>query len=779
MLSKGMLIGLVIAAGLVVIVGAGIFFFLNTPEASQQLPAGSGVVQVIIQSPDNNETALIKSPVIINAGAYSELAIRELQLSINGIDLPKKFYPDVVKENRILSSWSWTPTEEGQFTLLARASTDSGITGLSNAVQLKVTSAVLDVPETQAPSGPTPDSVKARLNEVNMMLGKMTPVEEPQSSLAMETNRITFANQPAPVDTSEGSVENSVSPKHLLLLQGITAKFNPMPQPEAPVIKGSPGHCSTVLRITDQSETEAGFFLYRLDPDTQVFNRVATLNGHPGTSNFTYTDQDLPSGKYGYYLSAFNAAGETQGSPVFVESTGTDCRKPLVRSLEFASLTINPGKPVDRMYCYLSTDGSRWNRIPAGRETFVYPGKGTFDFAPYLPNTIPAGNWPADVAIGMDCWGWKGEDLEYLGRDGKLLPGWSTRDVIEFDLIEPGNMPDLKEIFPDETTKDLHSGILAPYNFHIGNASCAFNLQTKKETCTEVTQTTKKRVLFWDWDQYPFGCPESDPKCDFYPAQSFRIYYVMSLDKAAGFDTPTLMVSIDDPEQKFFDGLPIDSVKLDYYGWPILTVRAFNSYKGESVDSNEVTWNKYRIQTIKPDYIETYIKSKEYDPLGQLVQTNWFGFLGDQLLVGYFNECDPKYASVCHQLQENLFIEFTLPNDIFDEIHSADVIWSTVSTASYGVGAAMEPKYCNWHVSTAFDGPSLWQFYAQYDNQNILGATIPASEINNALSSGNRKIGFWIVGPTVPDAKPGAMDFCEIGVGDAYLRIYGRYSQYP
>ncbi len=770
MLSRGMVIGLIIAAGLVVIAGAGIFLLLNTPEASQQLPDGTGAVQVYIQSPLNNAVAVINKPVTIYASAFGESAIKDLQLSINGILLPKKLHPDLLKEDHVLSAWSWTPTEEGQFTLLAKASTKNGLTGLSNAVQLQVIGAAQEIPETQAATGPIPDTVKIRVNEFNAMLGKMMPIDAPQSPLARESNRITFTVGSIPVDTSEESAGNSISPKYLLLLQGITSKINSMPQPEAPVITGSPGHCSTVLRITDQSETEAGFFLYRLDPNSQVFSRVATLNSHPGTSNFTYTDQDIPSGKYGYYLSAFNAAGETNGDPVFVDSTGTDCRKPLVRSLDFAALNINPGKPVDNMYCYMSTDGTQWNRIPAGRETFVNPKSGKFDFAPYLPNAIPESNWPEDVAIGTDCWGWKGESLEYLGRNGKVLPDWNTRDVVELDLVDPGNMPDLKDIFPDETTKNLNSGILKPYNLHIGYGACSVNVQTKKETCTEVNHQTKKRMLFWDWDQYPFECPESDPKCDFYPAQSYRIYY-----KDNFFNhIPIYLASVNDPDQKFFK-----SNLIELYNWVggtiYFTVRAYNSFKGESNDSNEVAWLAYADKKrIEPDYINSYFSSNKFYS-GQQIYTNWFEFLDEYPRVGYNNSCASYDPNECWHQQENLLIEFTLPDDVFDVNSGAELYWSLVSTASYGAGTAMESERCNYYVSDEYEGPISYEDGDWYNPENR-SLYITPYEINNNISSGNRKIRRWLIGPMIPKPTSGNMDFCEIGIGNVYLEYYGGYN---
>lgn len=139
MLSKGMVIGLIIAAGLVVIAGAGIFLFLNIPEASQQLPAGSGSITLTITRPENNTSVNVGDVVSIDALGSGDKSITNIKLSINGIDVPKTRYSGPLVDGRYKTSWLWTPSEEGRYLLVARASTQDEDSSVSNAVMINVT----------------------------------------------------------------------------------------------------------------------------------------------------------------------------------------------------------------------------------------------------------------------------------------------------------------------------------------------------------------------------------------------------------------------------------------------------------------------------------------------------------------------------------------------------------------------------------------------------------------------------------------------------------------
>jgi hypothetical protein len=81
--------------------------------------------------------------------------------------------------------------------------------------------------------------------------------------------------------------------------------------PAAPTLDGGSNQCDGILVAQDHSTNELGFFLYRLDPGQQAFSRIATLDGKTGKAAFSYHDPGLASGKYLYYLAAFNAQGES------------------------------------------------------------------------------------------------------------------------------------------------------------------------------------------------------------------------------------------------------------------------------------------------------------------------------------------------------------------------------------------------------------------------------------------------------------------------------------
>jgi hypothetical protein len=98
----------------------------------------------------------------------------------------------------------------------------------------------------------------------------------------------------------------------------------------------------------------------------------------------------------------------------------TDC--PPIEStqqvLSVEPVSFNSAIPVDQAYCYKSLDGTHWERWP---ETgFFLPGpssldiqKYTFSFALNEPDNQPVRK---TLDMRLECWGWKGDGLKFLGE---------------------------------------------------------------------------------------------------------------------------------------------------------------------------------------------------------------------------------------------------------------------------------------------------------------------------------------------------------------------------
>lgn len=680
-----MVIGLIIAAGVVILAGAGAAYLLLAPEAEKQLAPGSGDLLVVINQPMNGGRVTVGQPVTISADAVSEQVVTSLVLSVNGIDLPRKIIDNQKYGNRYSSILSWTPTKEGRFTLLAYATSENGIVGLSNAVQ--VIAEVKQRHVNEELPGPIPAPVQTQMAAAPDQTLNSAGIEAALGGPVIDSNVIEFGEQPmaeaVPEDTS---TEKSLPAKFILRLQEIPSKLSPMVLPAAPEVKISPGHCSAILRAADRSETEAGFFVYRLDPGKEFFSRVATLDGHTGMNGFTYIDRNLPSGNYNYYLASFNSAGESAGNTAFVTVASTDCPTPALASLDFSEFNINPVKPVEKMYCYMTTGGNKWIRVPAGRDTFVYPKNGKYNFGSLFRGTFPEIPTSAEIRIHADCWGWQGDNLQGLGQFTETLHNKDTGNPYDAWLADQINesidFGDVYQIGP----------VKAPFNLHIGNPACTYYVGGKKETCKETTTETKKKSLFWEWTQYPDSCSFPYLGCPYKPADAYRVYSLCPNNTS-----PQLVAEIADPERKYLIGLETgiydrpDCVQQSFF------VRAYNKQSGESDNSNLVEWAKGgTVHILYPTRIEQ--SRTVYTYLFNGSDWDWPNahddedFLKSNPLIGYTAYCDLDYSPFpCFQISEGANLRFSFPADT-GVIKDASLYWtiSDISATGAGIGKVNE-----------------------------------------------------------------------------------------
>ncbi len=711
MRSRGMVIGLIIAAGLVVIVGTGIFFFLNTPEASQQLPADSGTVTLSITRPENDTYENIGDVVSIDAIGSSEKPITTIQLSINGINVPKSRHSGQLPDGLFKTSWLWTPSEEGSYLLVARASTQDEDSSVSNAVTVNVTKKVPPLVDGDfAPPPPLVEKQAADLisrgsGEPALALQAPTPYPTPDS------NVIDFSMKPTPLasDGEIASVGIGQSAKYMLILQGITSRIGAIARPTAAQITSRPRNCGAALVVSDQSDTEAGFFLYRLDPGSEFFRRVATLDGHPGKSSFEYEDLNLPTGNYGYYISAFNTAGETAGDSIFVPVKGENCPAQTVRPINLKELNINPRTAVDRMYCYMTTDGSIWTRVPAGQEAFVYPENGKYNFAPYLRNTLPTRPVSGKEVIRMDCWGWIGENLEGLG------PG-----ELKLENQDPGKGVDLGDQFEVPGPFDNDGLVTLPpphvnetWKVDFSKLACSINLFSKKETCMPIEPYESYDAYVWIWKQVPDEC--ATPLCNYAPADGFRLYTYCTYD-----ENPKLVAEIQDPERRW-----LKNKNGMYNRWLTDTkchlqvnfIRAYNNLYGESDNGwpafsggGVLSTHKVEPKSIEQFRFVTNINKADKSITYNNEETKRFN--DAHPISGYLKTCNAA-DSYCRLSQDSAIIKFEVPVDI-TKMYGAQIEWDISSVSSYGYGSTLEKNDCNNKISVSFYEPKDDLYNADY-----------------------------------------------------------------
>lgn len=204
--------------------------------------------------------------------------------------------------------------------------------------------------------------------------------------------------------------------------------------PPASRFDGETHSCSQVsLRWTD-SPDETAYLLYRIAPGEDRMSLLATLPAN----QLTYTDYTpVRAGAYRYLLAPRRPSGSSI-TDLLTITLGPECAPPPVAggvALRLAMLRIETEKNLDGLYCYVSVNGSRYERIPAGEE-LLRPGPGYLTYQ--LPLQLP-GRGQYDLAVpengsvelALECWGRRGAISQSLGVYTATHPAadWDGREL--------------------------------------------------------------------------------------------------------------------------------------------------------------------------------------------------------------------------------------------------------------------------------------------------------------------------------------------------------------
>jgi hypothetical protein len=195
-----------------------------------------------------------------------------------------------------------------------------------------------------------------------------------------------------------------------LVLNIFSPVFSNPTLPAAPLLFRFKESCDVTFYIRDNSDNELGFFVYRLDPGSTAFKRIATLGPHKGDLFIEYTDKGL-YGNYQYYVAAFNGRGESASNFSLAGFSDLSCAKPEATVYKFDRIDLSVDLAIDKAYCYYSLQEGDWSRIPAAADSFFYPTANGFNLTRDLSNL----SFPSQSEMELDCWGWEGETLTPLG----------------------------------------------------------------------------------------------------------------------------------------------------------------------------------------------------------------------------------------------------------------------------------------------------------------------------------------------------------------------------
>jgi hypothetical protein len=581
-----------------------IYGLVQLPEVATQLQVFSSD-SLSINSPVNGGILFLNDPISIDLNAGTRDPVDRFQLWVDGVLTDTLIGEPRPSELFLYSiSFPWLPAPLGEHTLIVRA-VGTGWTLDSNAVGVNVLDPVAAMNGSQyfPADGETLGSIAAKFHLPEMLVALANPQIPGLADPINPSQPVLIPDLPLPV-RNQGSGELPSGLPAGVVPDPVPADLSrfstwfhlhlaPQPSlpPEAPILFGLQLGCDTRLLIRDNSDNELGFLIYRLNPGSSSFTRVATLGAHSGADYFDFLDKGV-YGAFQYYVSAFNAAGESASNFTFISFPDPACQPVNPSAMLADSLFMRSSQVAEKAYCYYSLQEGFWSRYPLDPNGFVYPTDHGFDLTRMLADTT----LPPLSQLSVECWGWSGGSLFTLGAaSGQIgdIPGTSPlggdRQLLDIDIT-------ISRIDWGGFVPALHPGlsdlsivrITAPYNLTrtLTLETCSNHFSTgstlASRTACEAAILDNMNILVWDWDSLCSVCRSSD----YLPPSAISGYQIF---ESSGDSPPNLVATTTTgPWQTVVflpQGDPLPGVPRRYF------VRAFSD-PYSSPKSNVHTWTE-------------------------------------------------------------------------------------------------------------------------------------------------------------------------------------------
>lgn len=402
-------------------------------------------ILVEITSPQETVIANTNEPLPLVVSAEADEPIARLEVYADGALIAAS---NGDGQNVMLLSQTWMPLTDGRHVLVARAFltpqhfADSQIKFVDSLdlSLLPIQVNIDDVPRAEgmtevgvndlaAASGTTPEEI-ARLN----------PSLSPGGTVPAGTVVALPRSVPAP--GGEGGVPipapNPGGP-------GIAP-----PTDTDPNFEGETHSCSQIAIRWRDAPDETSYRIYRVAPGEMTMSLIATL---PADTT-TYNDTPITRvGTYRYFLAPVRSGNEGITSMLAVEIT-PDCSPAGsdTTNLRLSLISLTAQERYDGVYCYVSVNGSRYERIPSG-DGLLHATSGDlyYDLPLQLSNRgqyILSPTTTGLVILEGECWGRRGAESFRVGRfsGSHASPEWDGRDLTSELAFEPFSVASLNDV---------------------------------------------------------------------------------------------------------------------------------------------------------------------------------------------------------------------------------------------------------------------------------------------------------------------------------------------
>ena len=447
--------------------------YLRTPQISDQLP--SNTLAVTITSPQSGMVLLLGGPYTVRVEVVGPVDITNVELWDNNESVGSA-QVGATGGYSYQAVWDWTPAVSGIHVLTARAhdnqeqvvvsapiwitvsATDNGVSMETYTIQEGDTPAKIaadygiSLEDLQTYNGlPESDQGLPVGEEIKIPVGKPQEIAEAQS------DRLSPANPPFPVGGSVIPAKTNPSPFGLMVQGQFSSPETP---PASPILTGEAIGCNANLFISDQSNDELGFLVYRYYATNGQWVLIDTIQNNSSDDILQYQVQStLPRQGTIFMVEAFNKKGKSASNPVLISPVQAgNCGQTNWQGFPISDGVLVLPPVYEKVYLYVSLNDGQYRRIPSQEGYYLPAVQNGYDLESFVPPIILE-----EAHVLYEAWGWQGGSLTKIGggESGGIAGQWLPNPNFDTEL-EISALEDFSEVSPGKNETMIR---LEPWEF--------------------------------------------------------------------------------------------------------------------------------------------------------------------------------------------------------------------------------------------------------------------------------------------------------------------------